>query len=198
MSGKGYEIRHSLPGRLRLLITQNVELDNLGATLKVLPGVTQVGINHVLKTMLICYEPELVDQVAILNTIATQDKVNKSSLYPNPDINKKDLFWSLLAGASLLAAYGFRRSNESRVEEPDKRVNHLEYLAAGITGYTVLSHRDMVNCGNKSLHLDTWPAFSASSPWNDRALMGMFVTWFLNFIEIVFGWPKYNNKCATL
>lgn len=199
MSGKGYEIMHSLPGRLRLLINRNLDLNSIGARLEQLTGVTQVRINPVIRTLLICYDPQQNDLTTILTNISAQPGVLNNSPWINAGINRKDMFWSMLAGTSLLAAYSFRKKKASEGDISKSGGNYLEYLAAGITGYTVLTHRDVVSCGNKSLHLDTLAGlFSILSLEGNRALVGMFVTWLLNFIEIVFGWPKYSTKCATL
>ncbi|MEG6513688.1 hypothetical protein V6C32_17485 [Desulforamulus ruminis] len=198
MSGKGYEIRHTLPGRLRLEIKGTCGLNSIGAKLERLPGVALVRINPVIKTLLICYDPQQIDQRTILRNIPALPPVLNHGFKSGMDVNKKDLFWSLLAGASLLVAHASRRT-VTQAGAAGNGVHYLEYLAAGITGYAVLTHRDVVNCGNRSLHLDTLAGlFSILSLESDRALMGMFVTWLLNFIEIVFGWPQYNTKCATL
>lgn len=197
MSGKSYEVIHSLPGRIRLAVKRNLDLDMIGAGLEKLQGVSEVRINPVIRTVLIFYDPKLVNQEKMLSSIPAQPAVLNNTIWPGANIYRKDLFWSLLAGASLLAVYSSRRNNENASDVVKNSNNLLEYLAAGITGYAVLSHRDVVNCGNKSLHLDTLAGlFSILSLKGDRALLGMFITWFLNFIEIVFGWPRYSSSCG--
>lgn len=198
MNGKGYEIIHSLPGRIRLAVKKNLDLNMIRTGLEKLQGVSEVRINPVIRTVLVYYNTGLISQEKVLSSIPEQPALLKHSLWPGASVYRKDLYWSLLAGASLLAVYSLRRNSETMANPARNSYNILEYLAAGITGYAVLSHRDVVKCGNKSLHLDTLAGlFSILSLKGDRALLGIFVTWLLNFIEIVFGWPRYSLNCAN-
>lgn len=189
MIGRGYDILHLLPGRIRLQIHKGLDLEQVSLKVEKLSGVTGVIVNRTINTLLVHFNANVVSHTKILEGInPTGCRTGKLSV----DF-KKDILWSLLAGGSLLAAYIYRRSH---VQANTGGSNLLEYLAAGVTGYSVLTHRDIVTCGNKSLHLDTLAGlFSIFSLNSDKALMGMAITWLLNFLEIMFGWPKYSHKC---
>lgn len=186
---KKYEVVHSIPGRIRLIIQdKNNAKGNIEAEFKKVPGIITVRYNPVIQSLLINYDHLLTNEPTIIQNL---DK----HLSPGISIRDNNLFWSLLAGGTILISYLYRKSSQKN----DSSGSFLDYLAAGITAYSVLSHRDKDNgnnCGDKSLHLDDMAGLvSLFSLKTDGRSMGLFITWLLNFIEIMFGWPQYSKQC---
>ncbi|MEW6697588.1 MAG: hypothetical protein ACOY35_04895 [Bacillota bacterium] len=184
---KPYQVAHALPGRLRLLFNNGLrQLGTADAILVKKPGILSVRYNPVIHSLLVYYDEKQLSRQEVLSFI-------EGHLGLKPGLQSRDnLFWPLLAGGALLLSYVYKRSSQGT----NVSSSFLDYLAAGITAYSVLTHRDSTQCGDKSMHLDTLAGLvSLFSLKSDGRSMGLFITWLLNFIEVMFGWPQYPNQC---
>lgn len=93
------EIVHSLPGRLRLRISDLARLpegyvqylETLQTVLEGLPGVKSVSINHYSRNALFLYDPDLItgaDLLAFIKDIFKDNLVKAGSLSNDEDIHR--------------------------------------------------------------------------------------------------------------
>ncbi len=89
------EVIHSLPGRLRLGISELARLpegyvqylDTLQALLEKLPGVSSVSINHYSRSVLFLYDPDLISEADLLAFI---EDLFKDSMMKADDLSNNE------------------------------------------------------------------------------------------------------------
>lgn len=175
-----YRIAHSIPGRVRLIIqalSDKTDYINIEKMFSALKGVKKVRIEPIIQSMVIEYEPKIVNRSVILRYISlffkqTQfDPLDRFMVQVKPN-SRKDFLRSLCTGFLLLIAYLRKGVGPSP--------NIFEYAAVISTAYTVLSHGE-----NKLRHPDVLTGMiSMFSLGTNNILQVAMFTWAVNALEI--------------
>lgn len=177
-----YRVVHSIPGRMRVeLIGEQGEFGASCEWLRAQPSISAVTWNAITKTAVIEYKQHVWKESEIRFVLDTL--LNKAAHGFSNTTSKANLWFSLLAGGALIAGNALRRKSQTSSTELGGR---FELLAAALTAYSVLTHRNTCEGNARTLHPDSLAGLlSLCNVGSDRALPGLVITWILNFLEIL-------------
>lgn len=184
-----YEIRYEGNGRLRLGIhkASHAVVSHVEKLFGMIPGIEDVSWNELSGSLLILYDAYSFSSPQMRGI--ADEVLGTCGIHPAGSRNR-ELLWSLAAGVTIVISLLLRKA----VPEPSFLVQGLEMVGFGMTAYSVITHRGRMLGGPKSLHLDSILAMlSIFNLGSAKALVGLFLTWLVNFLEIV-GWkPIYSR-----
>lgn len=184
-----YEVRYTGTGRLRLGVDK-AAISAMGHVTKVLvavKGVTEVKWNEISRSLLILYDQQ---RISSLQMAGLADEVLGGCGIHPAGSRTRELRWSLAAGTAIALSFIVGQA------APSMKVlaQALEMAGFGMTAYSVMTHRGRLLGGPKSMHLDSILAMlSVFNFGSGKALASLFLTWLVNFLEIV-GWHPVSNR----
>lgn len=184
-----YEVRFSGTGRLRLGLDAAATpvVPHLRRLISLSPGVQAVQWNEITRSLLILYDPACL---SFLQARGLADEILGGCGIHPVGVRKNELLWSVTAGAALVLSFVVRHAAPAWTALNQA----LEIAGFGMTAYSVMTHRGRLMGGPKSLHLDSILAMlSVFNLGSNRAFAGLFVTWLVNFLEIV-GWNPVASR----
>lgn len=161
------------------------EYDAIAELFESIKGVHHVRIEPIIQTMVVQYDPAVIDKRIVLRNIGLFfNQISEDMRYVSDSARdlRGDLLKSIVSGILLLVA--FIRKNGSM------RPDLFDYLVVISTSYTVLSHGK-----NRLSHPDVLTGIiSMISLGAQNILQVSVVTWIVNLIEVVSDIIKENNK----
>lgn len=183
-----YEVRYAGIGRLRLGLERTAfpAVPHIKKVLAAIQGINEVIWNELSGSLLILYEPNYLSSFQIQGL--SEEVLGACGIHPVGS-RKRELTWSLAAGTAIALSFIIKQA----VPDLTFLAQGLEMIGFGMTAYSVITHRGRLLGGPKSLHLDSILAMlSIFNLGSTKALAGLFLTWLVNFLEIV-GWQPILN-----